>query len=312
MSTRLVNTLIEQIIIFGTIYSGMLALLAIGFTLIYGVTGVVNMAHGALFMLGAYIFWVLTASFGPSGVPLVQLDLGPALILAVILTGIVGAFIYRLVIHSIIEDLAAVLVATVGVLIIIQELMIIEFGSYRWPVVPLWEGFVTVWGVKVTYSQLLAFAVSLCLFVGLWVFIAFTKIGKAMRAVSQDREMAMEVGINTERLYMLTMGISSAFAAIAGVLITASTTGFAYPHMWDRPLYWSFAIVILGGLGSIKGTLTGAFIIGFAENAFIFILVELGWGGVEFLRGVVALVAMVVVLLLRPKGLFGKRIEMEE
>lgn len=294
----------------------MLALLAIGFTLIYGVTGVINMAHGALFMVGAYIFWFLTApNFPGLRYEPIALDPGLAFILAVILTGIIGAVIYRLIIHSVIEDVAAVLVATVGLLIIIQELIItwpLEFGSYRWPVVPLMEGFATILGVKVTYSQLLAFAVSLLLFGGLWMFISKTKIGKAMRAVAQDREMAMLTGINTERLYMLTMGISSSFAAIAGILITASTTGFAYPHMWDRPLYLSFAIVILGGLGSIKGTLVGAFIIGFAENAFIFILVELGWGGVEFLRGVVALVAMVTVLLLRPKGLFGKRIEMEE
>jgi len=306
-------TLIEEILIRGAISSGMFALLALGFTLIYGVTRLVNMAHGALFMLGTYIFWFLTET-DFRGLPYepIGLDLGLALILTVILTGIVGVILYRLIMHPVIDDMLAVLTATVGLLIIMQELLFIEFGARRWRIVPLMEGYTAIWGVKVFNSQLLAFAVSLCLFAGLWIFIAKIKIGKAMRAVAQDREVAMLMGVNVERVYMLTMGISAAFAAIAGVLIISSTTGLADPYIWDRPLYISFAIVILGGLGSIKGALLGGFIMGFAENAFMYILIEFGGGGIEFLRGVISLTTMVVVLLLRPKGLFGKRIEMEE
>ena len=128
-----------------------------------------------------------------------------------------------------------------------------------------------------------------------------------MRAVAQDREMGMLMGINTPRLHMLTMGISALIAALAGILITASTTAMAYPQMWSQPLYMSFAIVILGGLGSIKGTLLGAFIVGFTENIFVFLI-----PGGSFLQGAVALAIMVLVILFRPKGLFGKRIELEE
>jgi len=291
----------------------MLALLALGFTLIYGVAEVVNMTHGALYMVGAYTYWILTAKEFP-GLPLepIQLHPGLALILAVVLTAILGVIVYKLTISPVIEDLIAVLVVTVGVVIVIQETLIIEFSAKRWPVVPFTRGLTTIFGVKVTHSELLAFATSLCIFSVLWIFINKSKIGSTMRAVAQDREVAMLMGVNTDRLYMFTMAISASIAAIAGVLITASRSGFAYPHMWDTPLYMSFAIVILGGLGSIKGTIIGAFIVGFAENAFIFIMAGLGVSGAEFLRGVIAMAVMVTVLLLRPKGLFGKRVEMEE
>jgi branched-chain amino acid transport system permease protein len=136
------------------------------------------------------------------------------------------------------------------------------------------------------------------------IFIRETKIGTAMRALAQDREVAMLMGVNNETLYMLTMGIASALAAIAGILTTAS--GFADPFMWSTPLYMAFAIVIVGGMGSIKGTLVGAFIIGYAGQIFIGLA-----GGLGSLSDAVALAIMVVVLILRPKGLFGRRVEME-
>jgi branched-chain amino acid transport system permease protein len=295
--------MIEDILINGAMTSGTLALLALGFTLIYGVADVVNMSHGALYMLGAYLFFVFTTIF--------PIDLLLAFVLAVVLTGIIGATIYRLAIHPVVDDLLASLVITVGVTIIIQELTIISFGSYRRPVPSFAQGFLTLAGVKVPNATFLAFVVSLILFGGLWTFLAKVKIGKAMRAVAQDHEVAMLMGINTERLYMLTMGISATLAALAGVLITASTTRLAYPHMWDTPLYLSFSIVILGGLGSVKGTLVGALIVGYAEEIFV-TLSSLYLPGGGFLKGVVAMAIMMTVLILRPKGLFGKRIEMEE
>lgn len=292
--------------LFGAITGGMLALLALGFTLIYGVADVVNMAHGALYMLGAYTFWALTSSASMPFEP-IQLDLRLALILAVVFVGIVGSIVYRLIIHPVIDDMVAALVVTVGLGLIVQELIINRFGSYRWPIASFIPGFTTILGVKVTYPRLMAFLFSLALFAGLWIFITKTKIGTAMRAVAQDREVAMLMGINTERLCMFTMALSSSLAGLAGILITASTTGMAFPQMWMEPLYMSFAIVILGGLGSIKGTLIGAFIVAYAGETFVRLAPEVG-----FLRGAVALAVMVLVLIVRPKGLFGKRIELEE
>jgi branched-chain amino acid transport system permease protein len=294
----------EEIIIHGAITGGTLALLAIGFSLIYGVSEVVNMAHGAIYMLGTYFYFILTA---PPPYGTFQLDVVPAIIIAVGLSAILGAIIYRFTIDPIIEDLVAVLVVTVGVAIVIQQLLLIRFGAFFRGVPNYVEGYQTILGVKVTNSHLLAFAVSMILFLCLWLFITKTKIGTAMRAVSQDREVTMLMGVNTVRLTMLTMGISSAIAALAGILITASTTGVAHPTMWQTPLYMSFAIVILGGLGSIKGTFIGAFIVGYAENIFVYSV-----PGGSYLKGMVALGVMATVLIVRPKGLFGKRVELED
>ena len=295
---------IKLITIFGALAGAVYALLALGFTLIYGVADVVNMAHGSFFMLGAYMFF----AFGPLGA--FQLELLPALILAAIFVGIVGSITYVLTIHPVIEDVLAVLVVTLGVALIFEQLVNIGFervfGRTYLAVPSFLSGYVTFLGVRVTQSWLLVSVVSLVLFAAVLIFITKAKIGRAMRAVAQDREVAMLMGINTTRLYMLTMAISASLAATAGIFITSSTTGTAQPAMWVRPLVLSFAIVILGGLGSIKGTLIGAFIVGYAENA-VSIAIPEG----SFLRGAVALAIMVLVLLLRPRGIFGKRIELE-
>jgi len=206
--------------------------------------------------------------------------------------------------------LLAVLVVTVGVALALQQLVIIGFGrafGATYLAVPSFlPGYATLLGVRVSNSRLLVSVVSLVLVAAIWLFITGSKIGRAMRAVAQDREAAMLMGINTTRLYMLTMAISGSLAATAGIFISSSTTGTADPAMWLHPLVMSFAIVILGGLGSIKGTLVGAFIIGYVENAVILVLPE-----TTFLAGAIVLAIMVLVLLIRPRGIFGKRIELE-
>jgi len=292
--------LIEEIIIFSTISGGVYALLALGFTLIYGVSGVVNLAHGSFYMLGAYMFYVF-------GTFLLKLPPVLALILAVVFVGIVSSILYRVTIHPVLGDEVGVMVVTVCLALIFQQLMLLVFGPPNVPVASLVKGSVIILDVTVTYARILALAVSILLFVSLWVFISKSKVGKAMRAVSQDREVAMLMGINTERLYMLAMAVSSMLAAIAGIFIAGSTTGVAGAWIWMHPLALSFSIVILGGLGSIKGSLIGGFIIGYAEQTVAIAAPE---GGA--IISVVPFTVMVLVLLLRPKGLFGKRIEMED
>ena len=300
-------TKIQQIMIYGAMSGGIFALLALGFTLIYGVAELVNFAYGALFMIGAYIFWALTTPETGGLFEPLQLDLRLSFVLALVLTATIGVILYRVGIQPIVEDIIGVVVVTVGALVVAQEILVIQFTGETHGVPPFIEGTTYIWGVNVHNSELLAFAASLGLFVVLWIFISKAKMGKAMRAVGQDREVAMLMGINTHRLYMLTMAISASLAAVAGILWSFSTAGGSVrPYMWDTPLFLSFAIVILGGLGSIKGALLGAFILGYAGNTFILLIPEK-----TFLRGVVALMTMVIVLLLRPKGLFGRRVEME-
>ena len=297
----------QSIVIYGAISGGIYALLALGFTLVYGVAEIVNMAYAALFMVGAYIFWALTTPQTGGLFEPIQLDLSLAFVIAVILTAIIGATLYRVTMQPIIEDIISVIVVTVGALVIFQEIIVIQFTGETRGVTTLIGGTTRIGDVQVHNSALLAFAASLALFAGLWIFISKAKMGKAMRAVAQDREVAMLMGINTQRLFMVTMAISASLAAIAGILWSFSTSGGSIrPYMWETPLFMAFATVILGGLGSIKGTILGAFIIGYAGNTFVLLIPEK-----TFLRGVIALATMVMVLLLRPKGLFGRRIEME-
>jgi len=293
--------LIEQILIYGAISGAVYALLAVGFTLIFGVAGIVNLAHGSFFMLGAYMFAVLA----PIG--LSQLGLLPALILSTISVAVISIIFYKLTIRPVIDQEIAVMVVTVCMALIFQQLMLQIFSAANLPIPSFLEGSVPILGVTVTYTRISALVVSLVLFASLLIFITKSKIGAAMRAVSQDRETAMLMGINTERLYMLTMAISASLAALAGIFIAASTTGVAASWMWLQPLAMSFAIVILGGLGSIKGTLIGGFIIGYAEQTVAITVPE---GGA--IVPVIPFTIMVLVLLLRPKGLFGKRLEIEE
>ena len=298
--------MIENLIILGALSGAVYALLALGFTLIYGVADVVNMAHGAFYMLGAYAFSVFLIHLGydsitnPSSLLLVT-----ALILAAILVGFVGIIIYRLLVHPLIEDTLSVMVVTIGITLILQQVILLAFGDVDMRVPRLLGGYGVLLGVKVARHELLSFVLSLVLIAILWIFIARSKIGGAMRAAAQDREVAKLMGINTERLYMLTMAISASLAAIAGIFLNPPA---ASPLLreWTYPLVMSFAIVVLGGLGSIKGSLVGAFIIGYVEQS-----VRIFFPGMGFLKGAAALTVMVLVLVFRPKGLFGKRVEAE-
>ena len=314
--------MIESIIIYGAIAGGMYALLAVGFSMIYGVTEITNLAHGGLFMLGSYVYFFFATGYGG-----IQLDLFSALILAAVIVAIIGSILYRLSLDPVVEDPLSILVVTLSLAVIFQESMILIFGSYRYRVPSIWEefletlgtsDFLMIWGVKTTYSRVLSSLLSLVLFAVLLIFIEKTKIGRAMRALSQDREVAMLMGINIKRVSMLAMAISASFAAVAGVFILSSTRGnVTDPYVWTTPLFMAFSIVILGGLGSIKGALVGAFIIGYVETIFThgidpiisdFMNVPRG----ATLSGAVIMATMLTVLFLRPKGLFGKRIELED
>ena len=217
----------EEILIFGGIQSGLYALLALGFTLIYGIAGIVNLAHGSFYMLGAYMFFVFNTALeafmresglisdfaGLEGILTSVL----ALFLAIVFVAVIAGFLYRITIHPVLGDEIAVMVVTVCLALILQQVILIYFGPtfppVRWPVGSILTQSVVIWGVTVQYSRILSFVISIILFGILLVFVARTKIGKSMRAVSQDREVAMLMGINTERLYMLTIALSAIFAA---------------------------------------------------------------------------------------------------
>jgi len=299
--------LLEQVIVSGAITSSIYAVVALGFTLIYGVSGIINLAHGAFFMIGAYIFGSFD-NFFFSLFPAEFSYMAPvlALIVTPVLVGIIGSIFYRLTFHQILGDQIATLVVSICGCIFFQQIIYMIFGSvlcFRFPITPMITGNFTLLGVGVVAPHALAAVLSLILFAGVWIFIAKSRSGKAMKALSQDLEAAMLVGVSVEKMYMLTSAISAGIASIAAVFYTSITASASW-DMWLVGLAYSFCIVILGGLGSMKGTLLGALIFGYAVT-----YISLTYGG-----GLVTsfpFIVMIVVLIIRPKGLFGKRIEME-
>ncbi len=288
--------MIERIIIYGLVSGGVYALLAVGFTLIFGVARITNLAHTAFYMLAAYLILTFASSLG---LPLVL-----SVILSIVAVTIIGVFSYRLVIDPVRGRETTILIVTIALAIIIQEVIVEEYGGGFRGVPSLISGYTKILGTKVLYQQILTFGVVLIILVGTWALLMKTRLGIAIRSTAQDREAANLMGINVARTGMITMAISVALAAIAGALVAPLQV--LGPHMWMHPLVMVLAVVVLGGLGSIKGSLLGAFILGFAETLVV-VLVPTG----AHLKGAVALAIMLVVILIRPEGLFGVSFEEE-
>ncbi len=288
--------MIQNIIINGLINGSIYALLAIGFSLIFGVARIVNIAHTAFYMLAAYFIYVGFHHLGMS--PYISMPL------SVLAVGLLSIICYKIFIQPIREHEAAVLIATIALAMVIQEALLIAFGGHYLGVPPLVSGYATIAGVKVTYQHLLALSVAVLALFGVWVLLMKTKLGLALRSTAQDREVANLMGMNEARVAMVTMGISVMMAGVAGAIVVPLYV--LDPHMWMHPLIMMLAIVVLGGLGSIKGSFAGAYIMAFTEVLVVF-LIPMG----AFLKGSVALSIMILVLLIRPEGLFGVAFEEE-
>jgi branched-chain amino acid transport system permease protein len=288
--------MVLDIIISGLVSGSIYALLAIGFSLIYGIARIVNLAHTAFYMVAAYCIYQATHKLGFHPMW--------GMLAAVILVTLFGLISYKLFIDPIREHEAAVLIATIALAIAMQETMLLIFTGDYLSVPSLIDGYRKILGVKVFYQQLLTFGAALFMLAALWALLMKTRLGLAIRSTAEDREVANLMGINESRVAMITMGISVGLAAFAGAVIVPLTT--LSPFMWMHPLIMMLAVVVLGGLGSIKGSFFGAYILGFAEALVVF-LIPMG----AFLKGSVALSIMIIVLLIRPEGLFGVSFEEE-
>jgi branched-chain amino acid transport system permease protein len=288
--------MLQDILVTGLVNGGVYALLAIGFSLIFGVARIVNIAHTAFYMLAAYCFYTLLVKFG----------LGFLLsgVLAVASVTLLSVLCYRLVIEPVREHEAAVLIATIALGLIFQELMLISFGGNYLGIPSTLEGSVRLAGVGIPYQRLLILVVAAAMLAFVWFLLYRTRLGLAIRSTANDLEVANLMGMNVRRVAMATVAISVALAAVAGVVV--APVFVVDPFMWLAPLVTMLAIVVLGGLGSLKGSLIGALIIGYVEAITVFAL-----PGGAYLKGAVALLIMVIVLLARPEGLFGVVFEEE-
>lgn len=288
--------MISELIVVGAVQGGVYALLAIGFSLVFGVARIINLGHTAFYMLAAYLVYVFTSLHG----------LNPFLsaLLSIGITVFFGMCIYRLCIHPVREHALTVLLITVAIAMVFQQSLLMIFGSHYLGVPSFITGYTELFGVRVLNQHLLVLGMSLSILLGLWILLAKTKLGIAIRATAQDTEVANLMGINEGWIYLMTMAIGVGLAATAGVLIAPLRV--VEPLMWIHPLIIVLAVVILGGLGSVKGSFTAAFILGYTETAVVF-LVPMG----AFLKEAVAMAILLLVLLIRPEGLFGVFFEEE-
>ena len=286
----------QDILISGLVNSGVYALLALGFSLIFGVARIVNIAHTAFYMLAAYALYGLLV--------IAKIPLLLAIPLAVVAVVALSMVCYKLVIEPVRQHESAVLIATIALALIFQESLLVAFGGSFRGIPNAVEGVVSIIGVRVSYQRLIVLAVVALTLVATWYLLNRTRLGLAIRTAANDQEIANLMGINVGRVAMYTVGISVALAAIAGVVV--APVFVVDPLMWLAPLVTMLAIVVLGGLGSLKGSVIGAFIIGYVEAITVF-AVPSG----SYLKGAVALSIMILVLLIRPEGLFGVVFEEE-
>jgi branched-chain amino acid transport system permease protein len=276
-----------EVLVFGFLISSLYALIAVGFTMIFGVAGVLNLAHGAFAIVGAYLaVWALGLGLG----------LPIAFLVAVVGLAIFAPLTYRMLIRPVERNPIIVFLVTLLFAVLLEQVLILLFGAIPRTLPPLVAGNLEILGSRISYNRLAASAIALIVMAALWLFVTRTKIGKAILALSMNRQGAALMGIPTERIILWVWAISGALAAIAGMFIGSF---FGLQPLEQRLLLViAFSIVVLGGLGSIPGSLWAAFIIGYAETIAVQFAPEA--------RGLSSLVILILVLALRPQGLLGR------
>ena len=286
----------QDILVTGLVNGSAYALLAIGFSLIFGVARIVNIAHTAFYMLAAYCLYALLVRGGFS-VPLSG-------VMAVVSVTLLSLVCYRLVIEPVRQHEAAVLISTIALALIFQDIVLHIFGGSYLGIPSAIEGVVNLAGVAIPWQRLLILIVAGGMLATTWLLLYRTRLGLAIRATANDLEVANLMGMDVNRIAMVTVAISVGLAAIAGVSV--APVFVVDPFMWLSPLVTVLAVVVLGGLGSIHGSVIGALVIGYVEALTVFVLPQ-----GAYLKGAVALSIMVIVLLVRPEGLFGVAFEEE-
>ena len=269
---------------------GAYSLVALGLTLVYGVMKIPNFAHGSLYMVGAYVTWALLTDFG---VPYFL-----ALGLAAVALGLLAMLLERLVFYPL-RGAPGVspMIAAIGVLFFLEASVQLIWGpDFKLLNSPV-TGIITFGGLSLTGQRLLMIVASVLVMLALFYFLKRTTTGATIEAMAQNREGARLVGIPVSRVASLTFFISGALAAVAAALY--APTSLVSPSMGEIMNLKVFAIIVLGGMGSVPGAIVGAFLLAFAE---IFGGVFVGANFAD----VVGFAVLVIVLAIRPQGLFGR------
>jgi len=275
----------------GLILGGAYSLISIGLTMSFGIMKISNFAHGTIYMLGGYAMYFLSTVYG------FPFFLSIALSMCAI--GLLGIVFERIVFKPIYEGphLNSILIST-GLLIFLENGVLQLFGAQTMKVrAPYSDVIISIFSASITFQRLIVLIASILLIGGLFLFLNYLRIGKAIVATSQNARGASLVGIDITRIYILTFAISSGLAAAGGALL--APLFYVYPTMGSIPLLKAFVVVVLGGMGNVQGAIAGGFLVGIAES--------LGGAYISSdYKNAFPFIILIAVLLIRPQGLFGR------
>ena len=270
----------------GSVYT----LVALGLTLVYGILHIPNFAHGALYMMGGYVTLMMMTKYG--------FHYWLALIVSIIVVGLIGVLMERFVFHPLreappIHDK----IAAIGILLFLEAFAQFVWGAEYQSMPTPYGQVVQIFGLTFTMQRLLIIFGAIVVMVLLYIFLKKTFTGSTIIAMSQDREGANLVGINTSKVAMLTFMISGGLAAIAASL--SAPINLVFPGMGQLVILKAFVIIILGGMGSVPGAILGGYILGFSESL-----------GATYIsndyKDIIAFILLVIILSVKPTGLFSK------
>ncbi len=290
-----------QQLINGLTLGGVYALIALGYTMVYGILELINFAHGEIYMLGAYLGIIFLAFFTAIGLTAYSITLSLILtfVLSVIFCSSYGFAIEKIAYKPLRKaPRLSPLISAIGVSIFLQNYVMLTQGATDRVFPHLFEdtGF-EISGTRVTYIQLFIIIVSAVLMMFLHLFIKKTRMGKAMRAVAQDKGMASLVGINVDTVISVTFVIGSGLAAVAGLMVAAYYGLVNYSIGYIAGIK-AFTAAVLGGIGSIPGAMFGGILLGLVES------LSAGYISSEY-KDAYAFIILIIILLIKPSGLFG-------
>lgn len=316
-ATRLTGAQYRDLVVAGLSQGAMYGLIALGYSMVYGVLGFINFAHGEVFMLGAFTGFIVSTKMDDNGwweggafIPALLFTVVVCTIVSTVAAVVMERVAYRPLRNS---PRLIPLITSIGVSFVIQNAVILLFGpgAKGYPSNPDWlEERIPFLNIEV--KRLLVIIVAAVSMAGLWYFVERTRTGKAMRAVAEDKEIASLMGINVNKTIVTTFAVGGAMAGIAGILwgilfrSVIATTGFL-------PGIKAFTAAVVGGVGNLAGAMAGGVSLGGAEALGpLMILEPLGVEGVSQLRDAVAFTLLILVLLVKPTGLFGERLSSED
>jgi branched-chain amino acid transport system permease protein len=284
----LTTVTLAQSIVNGLSTSGIYILVAVGLTLIMSIMGIVQMAHGEIYMIGSYCVYYLITGAG--------LGFFPSLVISILFVGLLGVLMERLCFRPFRGQLERSLIVSMGLMLILQNLVLSIAGGTPKSLTSPFSGVLQFYGVSISWERVFIIIIGIVLILGLYIFIRVSKLGQAMLAISQNRTVATLQGINLDRISALAMALGCSLAAIAGGLVGALFT--LSPTMGGFALTQGLVVIVLGGLGSISGAVVGGLVVGLIDGIMpTFTTVNIA-GLIDF--GVV-----VLILLFRPQGIWG-------